>query len=131
MFDFKLFRKINNLKQSEAAEYFSCTQAFISRIERGVSPVPSYFITKIESERRYKMPDMTQGPDTDFKIEMPREVFDKMAQLIDTVCSQQGTIADQQKLITEQQQAIGRLSTSVESGTGVRAEGDAGCAAAK
>lgn len=74
------------------------------------------------------MPDMAPGPDTDLKIEMPREVFDKMAQLIDTVCSQQGTIADQQKLITEQQQTIGRLSISVESGIGVRSAEDAGCA---
>lgn len=64
-------------------------------------------------------------------VEMSREVFDKISQLIDTVCSQQGTIADQQKLITEQHRTIGRLSTSVESGAGVRAEGDAGCAAAK
>ena len=64
-------------------------------------------------------------------IEMSREVFDKISQLIDTVCSQQGTIADQQKLITEQHRTIGRLSTSVESGAGVLAEGDAGCAAAK
>lgn len=64
-------------------------------------------------------------------VKMSREVFDKISQLIDTVCAQQGTIADQQKLITEQQQTIGRLSTSVESGAGVRAEGDAGCAVAK
>lgn len=99
MFDFKSFRKINNLKQSEAAEYFNCTQAFISRIERGISPVPSYFITKIESEGRYKMPDMTPGPDTDLKIEMPREIFEKISQLIDTVCSQQNTIADQHRTI--------------------------------
>ncbi|MEI3554161.1 MAG: helix-turn-helix transcriptional regulator [Alistipes senegalensis] len=99
MFDFKSFRKINNLKQSEAAEYFNCTQAFISRIERGISPVPSHFITKIESEGRYKMPDMTPSPDTDLKIEMPREIFEKISQLIDTVCSQQNTIADQHRTI--------------------------------
>ena len=101
MFDFKSFRKINNLKQSEAAEYFSCTQAFISRIERGISPVPSHFITKIESEGRYKMPDMVPSLNTDLKIEMPREVFDKMAQLIDTVCSQQDVIAQQQSVINK------------------------------
>lgn len=127
MFDFKLFRSINNLRQSDAAEYFGCTQAFISRIERGLSPVPNSFITKIESDGRYKIPDINQDPDMPLKIEMPREVFDKMSQLIDTVCSQQGTIADQQKLIIEQQQAIGRLTTSVESG-GVRSAEDAGCA---
>lgn len=60
-------------------------------------------------------------------IEMSREVFDKISQLIDTVCSQQGTIADQQKLITEQHRTIDRLTTSVESG-GVRSAEDAGCA---
>ena len=60
-------------------------------------------------------------------IEMSREVFDKISQLIDTVCSQQGTIADQQKLITEQHRTINRLTTSVESG-GVRSAEDAGCA---
>ena len=61
-------------------------------------------------------------------IEMSREVFDKISQLIDTVCSQQGMIADQQKLIADQHRTIDRLTTSVESGAGVRAEGDAGCA---
>ena len=61
-------------------------------------------------------------------IEMSREVFDKISQLIDTVCSQQGMIADQQKLIADQHRTIDRLTTSVESGSGVRAEDDAGCA---
>lgn len=111
MFDFKSFRKINNLKQSEAAEYFSCAQAFISRIERGLSPVPSRFITKIKSEGRYKMPDMAPGPDTNLKIEMPREVFDKMARLIDTVCSQQGTIAGQQDLLSKMQMLVDKALT--------------------
>ena len=61
-------------------------------------------------------------------IEMSREVVDKISQLIDTVCSQQGMIADQQKLIADQHRTIDRLTTSVESGSGVRAEDDAGCA---
>lgn len=60
-------------------------------------------------------------------IEMSREVFDKISQLIDTVCSQQGTIADQQKLITEQHRTIDRLTSPVES-SGVRSAEDAGCA---
>lgn len=58
---------------------------------------------------------------------MPRKVFDKISQLIDTVCSQQGTIADQQKLITEQHRTIDRLTSPVES-VGVRPAEDAGCA---
>lgn len=61
-------------------------------------------------------------------IEMSREVFDKISQLIDTVCSQQGMIADQQKLIADQHRTIDRLTTSVESGSGVRSAEDAGCA---
>lgn len=45
------------------------------------------------------MPDMTPSPNTDLKIEMPREIFEKISQLIDTVCSQQNTIADQHRTI--------------------------------
>lgn len=47
------------------------------------------------------MPDMVPSLNTDLKIEMPREVFDKMAQLIDTVCSQQDVIAQQQSVINK------------------------------
>lgn len=61
-------------------------------------------------------------------IEMSREVFDKISQLIDTVCSQQGTIADQQKLITDQHRTIDRLVISAESKFGARPAEDAGCA---
>lgn len=32
-------------------------------------------------------------------VEVPREVFDKLVLLIETVSSQQGTIADQQRMI--------------------------------
>lgn len=126
MFDFKLFRKINNLKQSEAAEYFGCTQAFISRIERGISPVPNSFITKIESGGRYKMPDMNQVPDTSSKIEMSREVFDKMAQLIDTVCSQQEVIAKQQSVINKVLNPPPRNEASVD---GADSEGNGSASA--
>ena len=126
MFDFKLFRKINNLKQSEAAEYFGCTQAFISRIERGISPVPNSFITKIESDGRYKMPDMNQVPDTSSKIEMSREVFDKMAQLIDTVCSQQEVIAKQQSVINKVLNPPPRNEASVD---GADSEGNGSASA--
>lgn len=57
------------------------------------------------------MPDMAPGPDTNLKIEMPREVFDKMARLIDTVCSQQGTIAGQQDLLSKMQMLVDKALT--------------------
>lgn len=74
------------------------------------------------SEKEGVMPVSGSGD-----VKMSREVFDKISQLIDTVCAQQGTIADQQKLITDQHRTIDRLTISVESG-GVRSAEDAGCA---
>ena len=130
MFDFKEFRKINNLKQSDAAAYLGCAQAFISQIERGLSKVPEDFISKIKADGKYRIPEEKKDQETiltNGDVSMSREVFDKMSQLIDTVCSQQGTIADQQKLITEQHRTIDRLTFPVES-VGVRPAEDAGCA---
>ena len=136
--DIKKFRKANDMTQQALADYLGITQAFVSNMEAGRDTIPDKYIRKMlsdpnvdssmlsVSEKEGVMPVSGSGD-----VKMSREVFDKISQLIDTVCAQQGTIADQQKLITEQQQTIGRLSTSEESGAGVRAEGDAGCAAAK
>lgn len=57
-------------------------------------------------------------------IELPREVFDKISQLIDTVCSQQETIADQHR-------TIDRLISSQHSIPDVHPDDDAECVAAK
>ncbi len=69
-------------------------------------------------------------------VEVPREVFDKLVLLIETVSSQQGTIADQQrmnseqgKLIADMYQKIDRLTSS--GSRTARTEDDAGSAAAK
>lgn len=50
MNDFKRFRKINKLTQIQIAEYFGCTQAFISLIERGESKLPKEYISKIKAD---------------------------------------------------------------------------------
>lgn len=55
MFDLKLFRKINNLSQEDAAEYFGCKQPFISQIERGERTVPDSYISKIRTDRLYDL----------------------------------------------------------------------------
>lgn len=117
------------MTQQELADYLGVGQGFISQMEKNGRRVPEKYISKILSDKS-KDSSMVQIIDSDNsnnEVTMSREVFDKISQLIDTVCSQQGTIADQQKLIIEQQQAIGRLTTSVESG-GVRSAEDAGCA---
>lgn len=54
MYDLKLFRKENNLKQEEAAKYFGCTQAFISQIELGNRPIPDNFISKAKADPNLK-----------------------------------------------------------------------------
>lgn len=50
MFDFKAFRRINKLTQKGAAELFGVSQAFISQIEKGIRPIPSNFITRINEK---------------------------------------------------------------------------------
>lgn len=88
--DFKAFRKRNNLTQEDAANYFGCTQGFISQIEKGVRPIPVDFISRAignnswdasdlagEGEMLKKPEPPTVAPamsDTDF-ITMPRSVW--------------------------------------------------------
>lgn len=50
MADFKAFRKDNKLSQIEAANYFNCTQGFISQIEKGSRPIPATFIEKAKND---------------------------------------------------------------------------------
>lgn len=57
MFNFKGFRKANNLTQKQAAEYFQCEQAFISQLESGKRPVPNDYISKIVKDNHYLMPE--------------------------------------------------------------------------
>lgn len=57
MFDLKEFRKINNLTQEQAADYFGCGQGFISQMERGKRPVPDAYMSKIKKNGKYVMPE--------------------------------------------------------------------------
>lgn len=133
MIDLQRFRKEHNIKQSEISEILGVKQPYVSAIERGVRPLNEEQFRLLYNRfgdillpyKTTERPLFESGKDNN--LEMPREVFDKISQLIDTVCAQQGTIADQQKLITDQHRTIDRLTTSVESG-GVRSAEDAGCA---
>lgn len=135
MIDLQRFRKEKNIKQTEIAEVLGVKQPYISAIERGARPLNEEQFRLLYNRYGdilvpYKTTErpIFESSDVQEKVEMPREVFEKIAQLIDTVCSQQGTIADQQKLITDQHRTIDRLTTSVESNIGVRPAEDAGCA---
>lgn len=59
MADFKLFRKDNNLTQNDAAKYFSCTQGFISQIERGERPIPDAFFDKVIADNSINKAHLT------------------------------------------------------------------------
>lgn len=96
--DIKVFRGRNNLTQKQLAEYFGIGQGFISQMENGVDPIPDKYIRKILDDSNLDS-SMVKVIDPDNEVKMPREVFDKMSQLIDTVCSQQETIAGQHRII--------------------------------
>ncbi len=111
MIDLQRFRKENNIKQSEICEILGVKQPYISAIERGVRPLNEEQFRLLYNQYGDKLLPykITERPifenESAEKVEMPREVFDKMSQLIDTVCSQQETIAGQQR-------TIDRLSSS-------------------
>lgn len=54
MIDLKLFRKINNITQSELAKYLGVGQSFISQIEKGDRPIPNEYINKILANQDWK-----------------------------------------------------------------------------
>lgn len=59
--DFKEFRKANNLTQKDAADFFGCTQGFISQIEKGFRPIPLEFISKATSAMKWDTTALTGG----------------------------------------------------------------------
>lgn len=127
--DIKEFRRANKMTQRELAEYFGIkVQGYISQMESGERPVPEKYICKILADKT-KDSSMVKVIDPDDEVRIPREVFDKLSQLMETVSSQQGTISEQQRMIAGMFQKIENLTTSVE--LDARAEDDAGCAAVK
>lgn len=45
--DIKAFRKANNLTQEMLGDYFGCSKAFISAIEKGLRPLPNEMLSKL------------------------------------------------------------------------------------
>ena len=63
MFDLKAFRKRNSLTQTQLAEYFGVTQAFISLIEKGKNEIPKEYISKIQVDNIFEIPKATDYKD--------------------------------------------------------------------
>lgn len=124
-FDIKEFRRSNKMTQQELADYLGIGQAYISNMENGRDKVPDKYIRKILDDPNVDS-SMVQVIDSDGEVKMSREVFNKMSQLIDTVCSQQDTIAEQHRTI---ERLIVRQGC--DAGVNVREDDVAGSADAK
>lgn len=117
-FDLKAFRKKYKLKQIDMAKLFGCVQGNISAIETGKKKLEEYQARIIEEKfgkevleefaickdfKGIKAPYLvaeeepvykTKNPEilADDSVTIPREVFDQIARLTETVLSQQKTI---------------------------------------
>lgn len=83
MFDLKEFRKDNGLTQIQAAEYFGCTQAFISGIERKIDKMPDYFKSKIKVDGKYRITESAFEPTYEELKEEVRRLKDRIITLQD------------------------------------------------
>lgn len=116
--DIKKFRKANGMTQQVLADYLGITQAFVSNMEAGRDTIPEKYIRKILDDPNVDSSMLSGGEEENITlnprvddVKMPREVFDKISQLIDTVCSQQGTIASQQDLLAKMQYVVDKSIT--------------------
>lgn len=108
MNDLKLFRKDNNLTQIEAAKYFSCTQGFISQIERGERPIPDTFFDKVIADNSIKKTHLTKSTVMDkvsseeLESEMiPTSVFNMIKEERKRSDSQINELLAQQRILIE------------------------------
>lgn len=106
------------MTQQVLADYLGITQAFVSNMEAGRDTIPEKYIRKILDDPNVDSSMLSGGEEENITlnprvddVKMPREVFDKISQLIDTVCSQQGTIASQQDLLAKMQYVVDKSIT--------------------
>lgn len=132
--DIREFRKANGMTQKALADYLGITQAFVSNMEAGRDTIPDKYIRKILNDPNVDSSMFAQDEKTGNvqnsnkdDVKVPREVFDKISQLIDANCSQRVDISNLIETVKSQQQTIDRL-TAAESKIGARPAGDAGCA---
>ncbi|UEA86257.1 helix-turn-helix domain-containing protein [Alistipes senegalensis] len=120
MIDLQRFRKEHKIKQCDIATLFGVSQPYVSAIERGVRPLNEEQFRLLYNRYGdillpYKITERPIFETQELaKIEMPREVFDKISRLIDTVCAQQETIAGQQGTIAGQQDLLSKMQILVD-----------------
>ena len=117
-------RKVKSRR--DLADKMGYTESSLSQILNGKVTLSIKFIKKLSKTNSAVSEEwlLTGEGDmlkTDSKevssIEMPKEVFDRITQLIDTVCSQQSTIVDLTSMVKEQSQTINSLSKQPKGGT--------------
>ena len=118
--DIKEFRRKNRLTQKQLAAYLGIGQGFVSQMENGINPIPEKYIRKILEDSAFDS-SMIVIESVDPEVKMPREVFDKISQLIDANCSQKedisslvATIKSQQGTIAGQQDLLAKMQTLVD-----------------
>ena len=114
----------HGLKQAEIADRMGIKNTYLSDVINGRSPLSELFsdklITAFSISKIYLLSgegevfeEEEKAPSTSEIISMPREVFEQITRLTETVLSQQKTIEGQQKLIEEflQEQKKMRVQT--------------------
>lgn len=97
--DIKEFRNANKMTQNAFADYLGVKQSFIANMESGRDKIPDKYIRKILDDPNIDS-SMIQVVDSEDDITIPRNVFEKISQLIETVSSQQNTISDQNRIMS-------------------------------
>lgn len=114
----------HGLKQAEIADRMGIKNTYLSDVINGRSPLSELFsdklITAFSISKIYLLSgegevfeEEEKAPSTSEIISMPREVFEQITRLTETVLSQQKTIEGQQKLLEEflQEQKKMRVQT--------------------
>lgn len=102
MIDLKRFRKENNLKQTELAEFFGVSFGFISQIERG------------ERKLSEAYENMLQNNNRGWVVPEGGEAIEQLAIHGKTAQNWPEIVADLAAKVGEQNAQIGRLLTIVE-----------------
>lgn len=102
------FIKSQNLSQGKFEKMLGFSNGYINSISKGIGAEklqriigmfpnlnPEWLLSG-NGDMMLTEPKDTPGD----RVEMPREVFDKISQLVETVCSQQQTISEQTRTIS-------------------------------
>lgn len=124
----KIFIKYKNIGQGRFEVNCGLSNGYINNISKGigVDKMQRILCAYPELNQVWLMTGEGEMLKTNLKeasnnIEMPKEVFDRITQLIDTVCSQQSTIGELTTMVKEQNQTIDRLSKQPKGGTAPKA----------